>query len=84
MDRDDRHVNAILAPTGHAVPSRNRRSIRLKGYDNEKELNRIRDYITQNPVKWEWARKNPKGIGTGKREYRERLVEKHNRDLLKH
>lgn len=26
---------------------------------NEKELNRIRDYIVRNPRKWEWDRENP-------------------------
>ena len=29
---------------------------------NEKELNRIRDYIINNPLKWEFDRENPKNI----------------------
>ena len=40
---------------------------------NEKELNRIRDYIAQNPMKWEWDRENPNGTGKGKREFRDRV-----------
>ena len=30
---------------------------------NEKELSKIREYITNNPLKWQLDRENPEGIG---------------------
>jgi len=44
---------------------------------NEHELNKIRDYLTHNPMKWEWDRENTNRAGRIRRCKGEKTREEH-------
>jgi putative transposase len=51
-----KRFNQILNRTGQPFWQRNYYEHVIR---NEKELNRIRDYIQNNPLRWEFDRENP-------------------------
>jgi putative transposase len=51
-----KHINRLFDATGHILWQRNYYEHIIR---NENELNRIREYIQNNPLKWDLDRENP-------------------------
>ena len=57
-----RHVNELRKTPGIPVWQRNYHEHIVR---NENELNRIREYIMNNPLRWQYDRENPDNINVG-------------------
>lgn len=57
--RSAKHINTIRRTPGMSVWQRNYYEHIIR---NEESLNRIREYIINNPIKWEIDKENPKNI----------------------
>ena len=57
-----RHVNELRITPGIPVWQRNYHEHIVR---NENELNRIREYIINNPLRWQYDRENPDNINVG-------------------